>query len=143
MLPYMHAIISIIAAFILYLLKKDILFALLFLIVAIFIDFDHYLLYVFRKRSLNPLKAYSYFRNDADRDFLREGKNRVLFAFHSIEVFLILIILSIFINLFIPIVIGYAFHAIFDIIDERPREIKKSWSILLYYRKHIFQAKKA
>ncbi len=136
-------ILSVIAAIILYVIKRDPLFVILFLLVAIFIDIDHYLLYIFRKNNLNLFKAYYYCRNDVDKEFIKEGKNRILCVFHNIEVFLVLLVLSFFISFFVPIVIGYVFHSIIDIIDERQRKVKKSWSIFYYYRKHIFDAKKA
>jgi hypothetical protein len=143
MLPYLHVIISLIASLILYALKINPLFILLFFLASILIDFDHYLLYVFRKKRFNPFKAYNYCRNDSEKEFLKEGKNRILFAFHNLEVFLILLILSFFISFFIPIILGYSFHSIIDIISEMPEKVKKDWSIIHYYEKYLFHTKKA
>ncbi len=132
MLPHIHVIISLIASLILYALKINPLFILLFFLASILIDFDHYLLYVFRKKKFNLFKAYSYCRNDSEREFLKEGKKRVLFVFHNVEIFLILFILSFFISFFVPIVLGYVFHSIIDIITEMPEKVKKDWSIIHY-----------
>ena len=129
MLPYIHAILSLVVSLILYPLKINPFFVLLFFLASVLIDFDHYILYISRKKNFNIFKAYSYFRRDAERELLKEGKKRVLFVFHNIEILLALFILSLFINFFVPILLGYAFHLIIDIINEHSERVKKTWSI--------------
>jgi hypothetical protein len=135
MLPYMHVILSLIVSLVLYAIKVNPFFILLFFLASVLIDFDHYILYVIRKKKFNPFRAYSYFRDDAEKELLKEGKKRVLFVFHNLEILLALLILSFFIRFFVPILLGYAFHLIIDIINEQSEKVKKSWSIIYHISK--------
>lgn len=89
----------------------------------VLIDFDHYLYYVFKFKSLNLKKAYTY---HAQIDERKIKVHDILHAFHTMEVFALIILIIILsylykINLvfytFLPILIGMVLHMILDFIN--------------------------
>jgi len=93
----------------------------------VLIDFDHYLAYIIKFRSLNFLKAYNYFKG---KDFKKH--EYTLFIFHSMELFILLIVLSYFNRIILIITIGMAVHYAADFIYEinlSGRLLKNWWTI--------------
>ncbi len=135
MLPKYHIIFSIIAATILLLLKINYLFIILFFLAAILIDIDHYFFYIIKKKNFNLSKAYRYFRYELNKARIKKTPQTLLFIFHTIEFFLLLLILSLFLNFFWPIFFGCLFHEAIDLIYEPFKKHKKyikAPSLLLY-----------
>jgi len=88
---------------------------LLFFTAAFFIDVDHYLYFVWKKKSWSLKKAYIYFIN------LEKGTFRI---FHTIEVFAALAVLSAFFpSVFFPMLLGFVLHNLLDMVP--PRREKK------------------
>ena len=125
MKPLFHIIFSLIASLILFFLNLKPLFNFLFFLSAVLIDADHYLFYIIRKRDLNLMRAYKYFK-----------KTRIsVYIFHTIEFFLLLLILSLFFNFFWLIFFGCLFHMILDLIYElfqKDKKYKRVYSLVSY-----------
>ncbi len=143
MLPKTHAILGLIFSIIIYFMFQINLFqAFLIFFASVFIDFDHYLWYVCRKKGLNPFISVRYFK-EKKRKYLslnpeeRNKYKKPLLIFHGIEFILILFILSFFNGFFIFIIIGIIFHLILDYIElihlKEPLYIKSS-QILVFIK---------
>ena len=88
---------------------------------SVLIDFDHYIFYTLRCRNLNPIKSYNWFIEKTKKfmGLSREERNRSkleVYAFHGVELLLVLIFLSFFKNFFILIFAGFSFHLLLDMI---------------------------
>ncbi len=112
MLPSVHFIVSLFLAVILYPIFGWIVGVIL--IGGFFIDVDHYLLYLFKKKDYSLRNAYFYFRNNDCSLILKKD----IFIFHTIESIVILSALSFYSELFLLINLGVVFHLVMDWIDE-------------------------
>jgi hypothetical protein len=110
MLPKWHALYGLIFSLLLFILLDITLFqTLLVFFGTFFIDFDHYLWYISKKRDLNLRNSYNFLKN-----FERYKKH--LMVFHTIEFLILVVILAYFFNPFLFILIGILFHSILDLI---------------------------
>ena len=107
MFPRTHFITTLILSIILYPLFH--LNVLWFFIGGFLIDFDHYLYYVLKYKSINFKKAYNYYLKKQDELFLM--------LFHTIEFWILLILLSSYSQIFIFILIGLVPHLTLDYIE--------------------------
>lgn len=90
--------------------------ALLFLAGGIFLDIDHYLIYIIKFKNLSLVKAYRY-AEDLFKLVIRHPKKYYgLGYFHNIE-FLALITIFGFIFNFYFLSLGILFHIILDVLD--------------------------
>lgn len=143
MLPHYHIILAIIVSLILYILKFKPIFIILFFLAAIFIDTDHYFLYVQRKKKLNPFGAYKYNRYEIAKEMKKTGQKYVLVIFHTIEFFIIFLILSFIFTVLWPVFFGCLFHELTDLIYDstiKDKKYKRAFS-LIYYELKINKAK--
>ena len=86
------------------------------------IDFDHYIMHMIKFKSLSLKKAYQY--------CLRKPKYSFL-LFHTVEAWVLLIILSFFSEIMFIILIGLILHMILDLVHGLRKGIKRNYSILL------------
>ena len=123
MLVKYHIILGAIASFLIYLIFQITpIQATLIFLASFLIDFDHYLIYVIKKRDLNFNRACNWFldRRKKWAQFTRKQKKeykRVVIIFHGIEFILFLIILSFFIPGTKFILIGVLIHLGLDYVD--------------------------
>jgi hypothetical protein len=123
MLPKTHAILKAIFSILLYVLFHTSLFNVLIVFLSSFlIDFDHYLWFLYRKKSFNLKKAYFWFKEKRKKWLElskkeREKHRRAYLIFHSIEFWMLLLFLSFFNKIFLFILLGVLFHMIFDYIE--------------------------
>ena len=123
MLPNTHAILGAVFFILIYFIFHITLFnTFLIFFATVFIDFDHYLWYVYRKKSFNLIKAYFWFKEKRKKwlqlsEKEREKHRRAYLIFHSIEFWILLFLLSFMNKLFLFILIGVLFHMIFDYIE--------------------------
>lgn len=80
------------------------------LLSSVFIDFDHYLFFIFKKRDLDPFKAFRFYGS-------RKCGPPGLFIFHTVEFLLILGILAFFSDVFLVLFIGAFVHLFVDFFD--------------------------
>lgn len=125
MIPQYHVLLALAASMILFIFKTSPISILLFFLAAIFIDIDHYFLYVARKKFLNPWKSYLYNRYEIAKELKKSGQKQVLVIFHTIEFFIILLILSLLFSFLWPIFFGCLFHEVTDIVYDSTRKEKK------------------
>ena len=93
--------------------------------VNLLLDVDHYILYIFKFKSFDMIKAHNYFFNE-ERPFL-------LF-FHTIEFLLILLLLSLYSKLAFFALIGVITHLFLDIYEEMRKDyIGRFPSIVWWY----------
>lgn len=135
MLPFAHLIISAIFSFFGLFFYNDYLFWALFLFAAVFLDFDHYVYYVFKKKDLNPIKAYEYHLYSFKRELDKKNQRIYLRFFHTAEFFVLFLVLGIFFKFFQPIFFGCLFHEFLDLIYEfrqKNNKYKRAFSITYY-----------
>ncbi len=88
------------------------------------IDIDHYILYIFKFKSFNVLKANRYFMNHEGTSFL---------FLHTAEFVILLLIFSLYSGFAFFILTGVAIHLLLDIRDEfRFSHVGRFPSILWY-----------
>ncbi len=108
------------------------------LVGGVLVDIDHYLLYALKYKSLNPKKSYQRFKETRKRGY-REEPTVFELLFHSIEFFVLMIVLSFFSEIFFMIFIGLFFHLLTDkifhkwIFDLRKYGKIKKYSIIGWY----------
>ncbi|MBA3064048.1 hypothetical protein FP803_01280 [Candidatus Woesearchaeota archaeon] len=91
----------------------------------ILLDVDHYILYIFKFKSFDMVKAHNYFFN--------EEKPFLLF-FHTVEFLLVLLLLSFYSKLAFFALIGVVIHFLLDIYEEmREKYIGRFPSIVWWY----------
>jgi len=89
---------------------------------SILIDSDHYLYYVFKKRDLNPKKAYLWFmertRKLKELPLIEQKEyKRIFLIFHGMEAWLIFGLSSLYFPIIAFILSGFLFHMLFDWAD--------------------------
>jgi len=110
MLPKWHILYGVIFSLLVYFLFNISFFeGILIFLSSIFIDFDHYLWYIYTKKDSSLKNAYNYLKN------LRRNKP-FLMIFHTVEFLLIFCFLSCVWKGFLFILIGILFHSILDLI---------------------------
>lgn len=133
MLPHFHLIFSLILSAVLLILNFTVWQIAFFLFTAIFIDFDHYLYFLYKKKSWNLKEAYNYFCN-----LDKISQRKIILVFHNVE-FLIIFFLLIFVSfkIFFPIFFGILTHYILDfIILTKEKEYKRAFSLIYYLVKN-------
>jgi len=123
MLLQYHFFVGLIISLILYPLYG--LNVLIIFFANLLIDIDHYILYIFKFKSLDVVRAHNYFFN--------EEKSFLLF-FHTVEFLLVLLILSLSFKLVFFVLIGVVIHLLLDIYEEtRKKYIGRFPSIVWWY----------
>ena len=123
MLPKTHIILGAIFSLLIYFFLHLSLFSVILIFLAsFFIDFDHYLWYIYKKKSLNLKNAYNWFKKKREKwtklsKKEREIYKRVYLVFHSVEFWIVLLALSFINKIFLFILIGVLFHIIIDYIE--------------------------
>lgn len=77
------------------------------------VDIDHYFLYALKYKTLNIKKSYERFK-ERRRIGKREPPTKFELLFHSIEFFILTLILSFFSEIFLMVFIGLFFHLLTD-----------------------------
>jgi len=123
MLPKTHAILGIIFSIVVFFIFNISIFQTLLIFFASFlIDFDHYMWYVYKKNEYSVKKAYFWFKGKRKKWFNlskkeRDKYKRPFLVFHSIEFWIILVLLSFINKIFLFILIGVLFHMTIDYIE--------------------------
>jgi hypothetical protein len=107
------------------------------LIAAVFIDTDHWLVYVVKKKDFSVIKAYKWMIS------LEKLKKKPTFLciFHTIEFFIIIFLLSLKFEIFKFILLGMAFHMLLDLIaalkeKEYLKQISLIYALVKYGRRN-------
>jgi hypothetical protein len=112
MLPKYHLILGIIFSLLLYwLLSLTIFQTLLIFSASFFIDLDHYLWYVNRKKDISLKNAYKYLKKIS-----MKGKKPIMMLFHTIEFHIFIGLLGFIWIGFSYILIGMIFHSFSDLL---------------------------
>ena len=83
--------------------------SLFILIGGVLVDFDHYILYVIKKKDLSLKRGREYYtRREFKRDF------PVLHVFHTVECFIALLALSFVHVSFFAVLLGFILHMLID-----------------------------
>lgn len=111
---------------------------LLFFTAAFFIDVDHYLYFVWKKKSWSLKKAYEYWIVLGNKSGKRKEEKiqEYLVIFHTIEVFIVLAVLAfVSFKIFFPMLLGFVIHNIFDVatmIKTKEKRYKRACSLIFY-----------
>ena len=143
MIPKYHTLLGAVFSILIYFLFSLTPFqATLIFLASFLIDFDHYLWYALRKKDLNPINSTKWFFKKR-KIWIKLPPNQrrkiklPILIFHGIEFWILLIILSFLNPLFIYILIGVLFHAVFDFIElfylKEPLYFKAS-QVLVYLK---------
>jgi hypothetical protein len=121
MLPKNHILFGFLFSTILYfLLPLTILEATIIFLSSFLIDFDHYLLYVYRKKRLSLKNSLRYFYNEGKKWKkimpIKNQYKRNIFIFHGVETWIPLAIISIYFPIFWFVLIGIGIHIFLDYI---------------------------
>jgi len=123
MFPQKHLIFGIIFSTILLFLFPQIGFLGFFLIIlsTFFIDTDHYLFYVYKKKDLNLKNAYKWFVKGFKKRIVLSKKEKTKYKyevliFHGVEFWIVLAFLALIHNLFLYLFIGVMFHIFLDLL---------------------------
>lgn len=124
MMPLKHFAFGVLFSFILIILFPNLglMSIFLFLISNSLIDSDHYLYYLYHKNDFNPWNAYHWFvRRTKKIEKLPPDKKkkhrRIILIFHGIEIWIVLLLLSLFHPLILFVLFGFLFHTTFDLFD--------------------------
>ncbi len=123
MKPLKHLIFGIVFVTILFVIFPEISFMHLGIIIAssVLIDVDHYFYYVYKKKKLNPFKAYRWYIGNRKKccAIPRERKGKINFGtffLHGIEILIILLLLGFFVSdIFYFILLGVTLHLLSDL----------------------------
>jgi len=137
MLPKTHIILGFFYSLLIYALYPKITLtgAFIVFLASFLIDVDHYLIYVYKKKSCNLNKAFKWFKSQQENwgrlpEKERKNYKEQILLFHGVEFVLLLTFLSIFSELFKYILIGILFHLALDFVDlkikKRPFRQKSS-----------------
>ena len=77
------------------------------------IDTDHYIWYVYNKKDWSLKKAYQWHY----ALYIKKEKRKCLHVFHTVESFLVIILISVFYAVFYYLFAGMAFHLLLDCIQ--------------------------
>lgn len=140
MLPSKHVLYGLFFSAIALLLYTDMgLFGFFIMFLAsVFIDVDHYLAYVYIKKDISLSRAYDFYAI-ATYDILskKTAKKEPLMIFHTIESFIVLILLSFFSSFFLYVLMGFVVHSAADVFFMHHHEILfvRNFSIINYFLK--------
>jgi len=98
-------------------------------------DIDHYIYYIFKKKSFNLPKAYIYFRKDLNKKLKNNQKPiRLLFIFHTIEFLFVIFLLALILEIFQWVFLGFLFHMVIDwiylLIKKDNKKYKRAFSLI-------------
>lgn len=125
MLPKYHIILGFLFSMSLFLIFPSIglLNAGIIFLSSFLIDIDHYILFVVKKRNLNPKNALKWFfkkKEEYERIPVKDRNNFYsgFYFLHGFELLLILFLLGLFVsNIFFFILIGFIFHLFLDVLE--------------------------
>lgn len=136
MLPCIHFIIAFLVSIVLVLLKWQWWQISLFFLAAFFIDIDHYFYFIYKKKSWNLIKAHDYFYNLNKLLKKKRKMVKILFIFHTIEIYLLILIFTfLFFDIFFPLFLGLTIHHILDIVALficKEKRYKRFFSLIYY-----------
>ncbi len=126
MRPQIHFLLGIIFVIFLYFFFFPIIsvFGLTIIFLSsVLIDIDHYIYYVFKKKDLNPFKAYEWYKKYTCKfcSLPNEKQKKLFLGFyflHGIEILLLFLFLGYISQFFIFIFIGFFFHWSVDLISD-------------------------
>lgn len=109
----------------------DLKSAIIFFISFIFIDIDHYFLFIYRNKKFGIRKMFKYF------DYLWENRKNIyeMCVFHTVEFFLILFILGYWRREFWIILAAFFLHLLFDVYHLYKHDVifTRAFSVVEYF----------
>ncbi len=133
-----HATVGLILSIIFYPLFGN--YVLIIFLSSFLFDVDHYIEYVIRKKDFSLLKAYKEAKELDRKSHLlkRLLVTDVLHIFHTVEFFLIIVILSFFSKIFLMMLIGLLVHESLDLLQMIYYKALKfrTHSLILWIKRH-------
>lgn len=132
MLPKAHVILGAIFSILVYYIFHITIFqASLIFLASVFIDIDHYLFHLNRKKSFSLKEAYYFHKN------LPKNHKPMMHFLHTIEIIILIFILSFVWQGFFFIFIGMMFHSLLDVFEMAyNKELKCREFFLIRYMIH-------
>jgi hypothetical protein len=143
MLPKWHLLISVFLFTILFfVLKVSLSSAIIIALASFLIDLDHYLFYMVKHKEYNPIKVYTHLKEIHRKvlagELKKENRPKIFLLFHSIEFFILIFVLALFLNhtFLYLIFISFLFHFLCDLIYGLITKTFELWPYsLIYYLK--------
>ncbi len=139
MMPRWHFLFGLLASLVLYFFGFNLInISIFFLASFLIIDLDHVPRFIFKEKSINPFKFYSWslHRRDVWLGLSRAQKRsykKPIFFFHNIETLLVLVLLSPLLPLLYFVLAGFLFHLITDLIYQHFQKEEKHHKLSLIY----------
>ena len=111
--------------------------SLLIIVGGFLVDFDHYLYYILKHKKISLVKAYHLYKKKLKP---QEDNRDLLHIFHTIEFWILLIILTIYLRFFILLTFGFFIHMILDCFDliRTKRYGARALSLIAWLRRHHY-----
>lgn len=114
---------------------------------SVFIDIDHFLIYVYHRKNWSLRKALKYYDEVVKREtqWIREGKKwkSHIQIFHTLEFHLLVLILAFYFNWLYFVLVGMVFHSLLDILwMAKDRALRLRWFFLsewIFVKKSILR----
>jgi hypothetical protein len=148
MMPRWHFFFGLLASFVLYLSGFNLIhISIFFLASFLIIDLDHVPRFIFKEKSINPFKFYSWSltKKNAWRGLSiaqKRSYKRPIFFFHNLETLLLLLLLSSLLPILYFVLAGFLFHLVTDLIYQHFQKEEKHYKISLIYTLVINRTKK-
>jgi hypothetical protein len=139
MKPSPHILLGLVPSFFLFLLGFNFLeISIFFSSSFFFIDLDHVPRFIFKYKSINPVRFYKEHTSVKNKwmNLLRKEQEKYkkpIFFFHNVETLIVLIIISYFYSIILLIFYGFLFHLICDFIYQHYHKQEKHYKISLIY----------
>lgn len=123
-----HILLGVLFSVLLYFLfpELNLLSILIIFLSSFLIDVDHYLYYIYKKKSIGLYGAYQWYKKNTIKFHLFLSKEQQkktyigFYIFHGLEILIILFFLGNYISsFFIFILIGFLFHISIDLVYEK------------------------
>ena len=124
MLPKHHVYFGILASIVVYFISGSIN-AFVFFFASVFIDTDHYIAFVFKEKNLSLRRSYYYWKEE-------HYPYDELMIFHTIEVWILFLIVGLLITPILFLLAGMLYHELFDIYDMNKRKLYDARAISLF-----------
>ncbi|MFA5175720.1 MAG: hypothetical protein WC413_00455 [Candidatus Nanoarchaeia archaeon] len=145
MIPLIHILVTLPFCFILYnYFDVSLINTLIIFFSAWIFDIDHYLWCIFHNKSFSLKKCYEYHSPHPRKD------RDLLHIFHTIEFHILILALSFFSEIFLCVIIGIAYHMLFDLVNaiymKQVKGVTEVWnmraiSLIMWLKRHYSPSK--
>lgn len=131
-----HIVIGILSSLVWFYLFRDFQSAILFFVASIAVDIDHPISMAILDRTINPFRLHDTLK-EIQYNGLKRYEERLFSVFHTVEFMTVLVILSFYFSILIPIFFGVVFHVIVDIVTVGRKKNKRIFFSTFFLLKYL------